>query len=99
MYVVASDSGTNVAAGLYTLRPSTYQAHKGDQVLVTLKGAVGNAGRHALLIDEFGIKLENVGPNEFKNATFSATKAGSFKYYCNVGNHRQLGMEGTLTIS
>ncbi len=25
-------------------------------------------------------------------------KAGEYKYYCAVGNHRAEGMEGTLTV-
>ena len=29
---------------------------------------------------------------------FIADKAGTFEYYCFVGNHRQMGMVGTLTV-
>jgi plastocyanin len=30
--------------------------------------------------------------------SFVADNAGTFKFFCSVGNHRQLGMEGNLTV-
>jgi uncharacterized cupredoxin-like copper-binding protein len=29
---------------------------------------------------------------------FVADKTGTFEFYCSVGNHRQMGMVGTLVV-
>jgi hypothetical protein len=41
---------------------------------------------------------EQVGAGASDVVEFTADKAGTFEYYCSVGNHRAMGMKGTLTV-
>ena len=53
---------------------------------------------HNVVIDDSAAKPgETVGKGE-KSVTTADLKAGEYKYYCAVGNHRGAGMEGTLTV-
>ncbi len=43
---------------------------------------------------------ETVGPGEQSMFDFTApAEAGEFAFYCSVGDHRDRGMEGTLTVT
>lgn len=97
MYVIASDLAADPTYA-WRFSPSSYTFHVGDHVNVTLSNAEGDQYQHALVIDELNVHVGPVDVGKKANATFHASKAGAFKYYCNVGNHRTLGMEGTLTI-
>jgi plastocyanin len=53
---------------------------------------------HNVVIDADGAKAgETVGKGEESVAT-ADLEAGEYAYYCAVGNHRDAGMEGTLTV-
>jgi plastocyanin len=53
---------------------------------------------HNVAIDDSSAKPgETVGKGE-KSVATADLKAGEYKYYCAVGNHRGAGMEGTLTV-
>jgi len=54
---------------------------------------------HAVEIEGNGVNAEGktVGKGE-KSEASADVKAGEYKYYCAVGNHRAEGMEGTLTV-
>ena len=53
---------------------------------------------HNVAIDVEGAKEgQTVGKGE-KSEASADLKAGEYKYYCAVGNHRAEGMEGTLTV-
>ncbi len=83
-------SGNNYAFDLKEIK-----VKKGDTVAITFKNEVGN---HDLLIDEFDVDTDLVPAGQSKKVTFVASKAGSFEYYCSVGQHRQMGMKGTLIV-
>lgn len=96
MYITATDAGTN-PDGVYAMRPD-FQANVNERLDVVLKGATGNLQSHTLVIDEFDLKLGPVASGQVENETFAFDRAGTYKFYCDVGNHRALGMEGTLTV-
>jgi plastocyanin len=52
---------------------------------------------HDFVIDEFDVRTKRLAPGEEEIIEFTP-RAGTYNYYCSVGNHRQLGMEGTLTV-
>jgi len=56
------------------------------------------SGFHNVVIDELGLKTSAIKTGENVSATFTATKSGSFAYYCDVPKHREKGMEGTLVV-
>ena len=54
---------------------------------------------HAVEIEGNGIEESSSTIGKGETTKVSATvKAGTYEYYCPVGQHRQAGMEGTLTV-
>jgi plastocyanin len=54
---------------------------------------------HAVEIEGSGVEV--AGDTVQKGGTSKASadlKAGEYEYYCPVGNHKDAGMEGTLTV-
>lgn len=82
-------------AGNYYYSPKTINAKVGDTVKITL---TGKGMVHNFNIDELGVESANVEPGDSTTITFTASKAGTFTYYCSIGSHRQLGQVGTLTV-
>ena len=83
--------GTN-----FEFTPSTLTFSAGDKVRLTFKNTSGN---HDFVIDELDVATEILGTGEEETIEFTVPEeAGTFQYYCSVGNHRALGMEGELTI-
>jgi plastocyanin len=54
---------------------------------------------HAVEIEGSGVEVagETVGRGGVSKAS-ADLKAGEYEYYCPVGNHKDAGMEGTLTV-
>jgi uncharacterized cupredoxin-like copper-binding protein len=70
----------------------------------TYEFAVTNDGEigHALNIEESGggneVESGDIGPGEKKTVRFTFSGDGSFEMYCPIGNHKDQGMEGTITV-
>ncbi len=79
----------------FSFTPSTLTVKKGDTVKITFKNA---QGMHNFVLDEFNVKSKTINAGEEDTVTFVADKAGAFEYYCGIGNHRAMGMKGTLTV-
>lgn len=75
--------------------PATLKVKKGDNVEITFKNT---GGTHDFTIDEFNVATNKIGDGDEETVTFVADKAGKFDYYCSVGNHRAMGMQGVLTV-
>ena len=82
--------GTN-----YKFTPSAITAKQGQKVRVTF---VSDGGLHDFVLDDFNVRTKQLQAGGTETVAFTADKKGSFKYYCSVGNHRAMGMEGTLTV-
>jgi len=69
-------------------------------VTVTLDNPSGNQLPHAIEIEGNGIEeeTETIQPGGRGSVTVDL-RPGRYEFYCPVGNHRQQGMEGTLTVS
>jgi len=76
--------------------PKTLSVKKGDTVKITYKNG---GGTHNLTIDEFGVGTKTISGGASETIEFVADKTGDFQYYCSVGNHRAMGMWGTLTVT
>ncbi|MDO8471136.1 MAG: cupredoxin domain-containing protein [bacterium] len=85
----------SVDAAPFSFSPSTISVNKGDTVKITVKNVNGT---HDFKIDEFNVSTRTLNIGETQTITFVADKTGSFEYYCSVGNHRAMGMVGTLTV-
>ncbi|MDP3875015.1 MAG: plastocyanin/azurin family copper-binding protein [bacterium] len=79
----------------FSLSLSTIAVNLGDTVRITVKN---KKGTHDLKIAEFNASTRTLNVGEEEVITFVADKLGTFEYYCSVGNHRALGMVGTLFV-
>lgn len=85
----------NITGGNYYFIPNKITVNKGDQVTFIFTNA---GGIHDLVIDELNVKTPISHTAEATTVTFTATKVGSFVYYCSLPGHKQKGMWGTLTV-
>ena len=79
----------------FSFTPSTITVKKGDKVKIIFKS--GDM-MHDLKIDELGVATKILRAGEQDSIEFIADKAGTFEYYCSVGNHRAMGMKGTFIV-
>lgn len=81
---------------------STINVNKGDKV--TIIASVPGSTAHDICVDGYFDSNGNtlcttpVSGGSTSSVSFIADKAGTFAYYCNIDGHRQLGMQGQLTV-
>lgn len=80
----------------FSFAPSQIEVKEGDTVRITFKNV---GGFHDFVIDEFDVATSQFGAGNEETVEFVADKTGSFEFYCSVGNHREQGMVGTLTVT
>lgn len=80
----------------FSFSPTTLSVKKGDTVKITFKNA---GGFHDFVIDEFAVATPQIQDGGTAVVEFVADKVGIFEYYCSVGNHRAMGMKGTVTVT
>lgn len=90
-----SEVAITVTGQNFTFSPSTITVKKGQKVTLQFKSA---GGFHNFVIDELDVKTEVLGSGKSQTVTFTPTKTGTFEYYCSIGNHRAMGMVGTLIV-
>lgn len=81
----------------FSFTPNTIEVNQGDMVSVTLRNT--DTMPHDFKIDELGVTTSILQPGESQTITFTADTVGEFEFYCSVGNHRAMGMVGTLTVN
>ncbi len=84
-----------VTGSNFKFDPSTITVNRGDTVKITFKNT---DGFHDFKIDEFNVATAQIKGGASETVTFVADKTGSFEYYCSVGQHRAMGMKGTLIV-
>ena len=84
-----------VHGGSYYFKPNQITVKKGDTVKLTF---INDGGFHDFVISELNVQTDIIGSGKSQTVTFTANKAGTFQYYCSVGNHRAMGMVGTLVV-
>jgi uncharacterized cupredoxin-like copper-binding protein len=96
----AAGGGERVAIGEseFALDPSTVQVDQAGTVTfrITNNGKVD----HAFEIEGQGVEeeTETIKPGESAELTVELSKDGEYEFYCPVDGHRQMGMEGALTL-
>lgn len=85
----------NLEAGSFYFKPNVIKVKKGDtvKVIVSSKDMM-----HDFNIDEFNVHMPIVKSGNTGTVEFVASKAGTFEFYCSVGEHRKMGQVGTLTV-
>lgn len=84
-----------VTASNFTFAPKTLTVKKGQPVEITFTNA---GGAHDFVINEFTVKTQILASGKSETVTFTPDKTGTFDYYCSVGNHQAMGMQGTITV-
>ncbi len=79
----------------FAFSPATIEVNKGDKVKIIFKNT---GGMHDWVIDELNVKAKQIKSDEQETIEFTASEAGTFEYYCSVGNHRAMGMVGKLIV-
>lgn len=85
----------NISGGNFYFTPNAITVNKGDKVTFILENV---AGVHDLVIDELKVKTPVIQTGGTATVSFTASKSGSFVYYCDIPGHRQKGMFGTLVV-
>jgi uncharacterized cupredoxin-like copper-binding protein len=93
------------AGGAFTVSESEFKiAPKADSVPATgtVTITVHNNGKviHALAVQTPSgvVKTPPIQPGSSATLTVNLTKAGSYRLFCPIDHHAQLGMVGTLTV-
>ena len=86
-----------IEAEEYSYSTEGISVKKGEKVKLILV----NNGRmsHDFVVDDTDIATSLAGPGKSVSVEFTIEEAGSYTFYCSVGNHRALGMEGTLEVT
>lgn len=79
----------------YSFSPASLIVNRGDRVKITFKNAEGT---HVWKVDEFNAETKKLKAGEEETIAFVADKSGTFEYYCSIGEHRTLGMKGSLIV-
>lgn len=79
----------------FQFSPAELRVKQGDTVRLTF---VNGSGVHDWKLDEFSAATKVLQNGEQETIEFVADRAGEFEYYCSVGNHREMGMKGTLIV-
>jgi heme/copper-type cytochrome/quinol oxidase subunit 2 len=84
-----------VVGGSFYFKPNEIVVKKGEKVKIVLNSA---DMMHDFVVDELAIKSSIVKSGETGEVEFIATEAGEYEFYCSVGNHKAMGMVGTLIV-
>ena len=72
---------------------------KAGNVTLTLDNPSSDQAPHAIAVEGNGVDKDGkTAPPGSKSTVTAKLKPGKYDFYCPVGNHRQQGMEGTLTV-
>ena len=100
----ASDAGQTAESGVKTIeieagsfyyKPNEIRVKKGEKVKVVIKSV---SMMHDFVVEGLDVKSAIVKSGETGSVEFTASKAGTFEFYCSVGQHRQNGQVGTLIV-
>ena len=83
----------------FSFTPKLITAKAGDTLTIKLENS---QGMHDFVIDELGVKSRLLKDGEEQLVEISIpvdAKGKSYEFYCSVGNHRQMGMVGTLKVN
>lgn len=83
----------SMEAANFSFTPNVINAAPDDRVSINF---TKNTGFHTFVIDEIGVEF---GIAEGEKLNFTApSEPGSYAFYCDIGSHRAMGMEGSLIV-
>lgn len=93
---VIPEKEITIQANEYSFSPNSFTVQKGQKVKLTFKNMGATA--HNFVIDEFDVATKTIGIGQSDIVEFVPDKEGVFSFYCKVGGHRDLGMEGEIEV-
>ena len=91
----APQKAFSITAKNFSFSLPEIRVQKGDKVKIILDNV---EGFHDWTVDEFNAKTQQSQAPAKTEVEFIADKSGTFEFYCGVGNHRQMGMKGSLIV-
>jgi heme/copper-type cytochrome/quinol oxidase subunit 2 len=85
-----------VEGGSFYYKPNEITTKRGEEVTILLNSV---DMMHDFVIDELNVKSEIAKAGSSTRVTFTPNEVGEFEFYCSVGNHRAMGMVGTLIVT
>lgn len=98
----AEDSATtdekviSMDAGAFYYSVKDIEVKKGQKVKIVM---TAKDMMHDFTIDELNVKSPIVKAGESTTIEFTPETVGTFEYYCSVGQHRQQGQVGKITVT
>ena len=93
--IVEADVVIDVSGKNFEFDVKEITVKEGDTVTINF---ISEQGFHDWVVDEFKAATERVRDGGTTSVTFVADAKGTYEYYCSVGEHRAMGMIGTLTV-
>lgn len=78
----------------FKFTPNEIKVKKGDRIKITLK----SMGIHDLSISGYNVQTKVLSNGESESVEFVADKSGTFEFWCTVGDHKAMGMVGSLIV-
>ena len=85
----------SIEGGNFYFKPNEIRVKKGEKVKIVL---TSKEGIHNFVIDDFNVQTEEISDGKTTEIVFTPTQSGTFEFYCSLGNHRALGMKGSLIV-
>ncbi len=80
----------------FSFDPDSFTVKAGQEVTVTL---TSNDMEHDFVLEDLDVQTETIEEGETGSVTFTAPEEpGEYTYYCSVGDHRAMGMVGTMIV-
>ncbi|HAV15087.1 MAG TPA: hypothetical protein DCX25_02045 [Candidatus Pacebacteria bacterium] len=68
---------------------------KGEKLTIHF---VNTEGKHNIVFEGLNAQTDVIGEGQTQDIDVPTDTAGTFAYFCSVGNHRKMGMEGKLIV-
>ncbi|MBI4435676.1 cupredoxin domain-containing protein [Candidatus Uhrbacteria bacterium] len=89
----AADVEVDLEVESFSFTPSKITAKAGDVVMVRFSGV---QGVHTFTLEEADVE---VAATTGESVIFTApSQPGQYPFYCSIGSHRSMGMQGTLIV-
>ena len=92
---VKIDKTIEVSASNFTYDKKEIRVKKDENIVIKF---TNGEGFHDFVVDELNVRTQRIPESESETVRIPTDKAGTYAYYCSVGNHRAQGMEGKLII-
>lgn len=92
---VVADKTVEVKGLNFSYDLKEIKVKKGEKVAIQF---TNSEGFHDFVIDELNVRTQKISEGKSETVLIPTDKTGTYAFYCSVGQHRKLGMEGKLII-